>query len=391
MVYILTAKLSSLTLGNFAVGTGALIVPGMIGELATDLGTSPGGIGVVISAFALMVCVGGPFLAAWSSTVDRRKLLVTALVFSSLMHFLSGLAPNYTTFLLLRIGSAVGAAVFTAQAAATASLLVPNAERGKAIGMVILGYALAAVVGLPLGSYLSATIGWRFALALIGIVSLLSAWHVWRQIPRGLFIAPLNRSAWKSLFVNRLILLVLAVTAIQATAQFIFAPYITLVSQKFIGADSTTNTLLFALFGLASVLGNVVAARSMERVGPALIALVSLSAMCLALSLWPLSKGSHAITFGLVILWGVGCFAVNTAQQTKLVELASSLAPASIALNSSAMYLGQAIGAATGGFIFTQGGMDYLPSVAAVMMGIALLLAPFAMSYRFGRTVPKSA
>jgi predicted MFS family arabinose efflux permease len=363
----------------------------MISELAADLGSSPGGIGVVIAAFALMVCVGGPFFASWSSSVDRRKLLVAALVFSSLMHFLSGLAPNYTTFLVLRIGAAVGAAVFTAQAAATASLLVPNAERGKAIGMVILGYALAAVVGLPLGSYLSGTIGWRYALALIGLISLLSAWRVWRQLPSGLFIGPLNIAAWKSLFGNRLIMLVLAVTAIQATAQFIFAPYIILVSQKFIGAGSTTNTLLFAAFGVASVLGNIVAARSMELVGPALIALASLSVMCLALSLWPLSKGSHTITFALVILWGVGCFAINTAHQTKLVELASSLAPASIALNSSAMYLGQAIGAATGGFIFTKGGMDHLPSAAAAMMGFALLLAPFAMSYKFGRTVPKSA
>lgn len=57
-------KLWSLTLGNFAIGTGALIVPGMFNELSADLATTPAAIGVMISAFALTICFGRPFLVS---------------------------------------------------------------------------------------------------------------------------------------------------------------------------------------------------------------------------------------------------------------------------------------------------------------------------------------
>ena len=74
----------------------------------------------------------------------------------------------------------------------------------------------------------------------------------------------------------------------------------------------------------------------------------------------------------MLVPWGLGCFASNSAQQVRLGQAAPDLAPALMALNSSAMYLGQAIGAAGGGLLLHGGGYDGLAPVGLAWMLLAL-------------------
>lgn len=371
-------KLWSLTLGNFAIGTGAMVLPGMLNELTRDLATTPAAIGVIVSGFALMVCVGGPFLAGWTSGIERRKLLTAALALYAVTHFCAALAPGYGWLLAIRIITAIGAALFTAQAAVTAGLLVPAAERGGAIGLVFLGWSISAVLGVPLGSWLGALIGWRWTIALVGLLSAVIAAWVWRQIPSGLFVVPMDRAAWKSLAHNRALLLVVAVTAVQAAGQFTAFTYLALLYREFNHATPQTISLLYACFGAAGVIGNVLATRMMDRLGPARVAIVAMGVMALALLFWPLSARGIGFAGGLTFLWGLGCFAVNGAQQARLVSLAPPLASASVALNSSALYFGQAFGALSGAAIIGAMGLSMLAHVGAALLLCALALSQWA-------------
>jgi len=87
----------------------------------------------------------------------------------------------------------------------------------------------------------------------------------------------------------------------------------------------------------------------------------------------------------LMVPWALGCFSSNSAQQARLVGIAPPLAPASVALNSSAMYAGQAIGAATGGWLIAQGNMDLLH-----WFGLAGLLASMVASVAASRFVHRT-
>jgi predicted MFS family arabinose efflux permease len=380
------SKLWSLTLGNFAIGTGMMIMPGMLNELGADLAVSPAAIGMLISAFALTVCVGGPFLASWTSAIERRKLLTAALVLYAVMHFVAALAPGYGTLLAVRMVTAIGAALFTAQAAATAGLMVPPAIRGKAIGLVFLGWSIAAVVGTPLGTYLGAHIGWRPTLALVGVVSALFAAGVWLQIPGKLYVAPMDRAAWKALFANTPLLLAVSVTALQAAGMFTVFSYMALLLKDFIGASPTTISIMFFCFGVTGVIGNIIGARVMDRIGAAQVAMVAIGCMLTAVVLWPLTRGSLPITVVLILIWGFGCFAVNGAQQARLVAMAPQLASASVALNSSAIYLGQAIGAFAGGLIISSHGTGTLSFFGAVPLAVAMAVSLLAANMSSRRT-----
>lgn len=371
-------RLWSLTLGNFAIGTGVMVVPGMLNDLSTALAVSPAKIGMLISAFAMTICVTGPLLAGWTSAIDRRKLLAVSLLLYGVMHFVAALAPGYDTLLAARMLTALGAAVFTAQAAATAGLMVPPQTRGKAIGLVFLGWSIAAVVGAPLGAYLGATIGWRPTLGLVGLLAVLFAAGVWLQIPPKLYVAPMDRAAWKALLANKPLLLAISVTAIQALGMFTTFSYMALLLKDFIGATPAVISMLFLCFGITGVTGNVIGARVMDRIGPMRVGVIAMGCMLSAIALWPLARGSLPITVALILVWGLGCFAVNSSQQARLVAMAPPLASASVSLNSSAIYLGQATGAFIGGLIVTAQGTANLSFYSAVPMAIAIAVSLYA-------------
>ncbi|MDB5798358.1 MAG: transporter [Paucimonas sp.] len=380
------SKLWSLTLGNFAIGTGAMIVPGMLNELTADLKVSPAEVGLLISAFAMTICFGGPVLASLTSRIERRALLVASLSLYAVAHLAAAFAPGYASLMAIRILTAIGAALFTAQAAATASLMVPPHERGRAIALVFLGWSISAVLGMPLGSWLGAHLGWRPAIASVGALSALLAFAVWTQVPRGLYVAPMNRAAWRSLWRNRPLLLVVAVTAVQSAGQFTMLSYLALLLKTYLAATPTVISLMFACFGVAGVTGNLVGMRFIDRIGAARVAMVAMACMALAHSLWPLAQGSLWATAALVALWGLGCFSVNGSQQARLVGLAPALAPASVAMNSSALYLGQASGALAGGILIEAQAAHLLSVLGTTMIVVAMLMSQFAvgMSRRLG-------
>jgi predicted MFS family arabinose efflux permease len=83
------------------------------------------------------------------------------------------------------------------------------------------------------------------------------------------------------------------------------------------------------------------------------------------------------------IPWALGCFSSNSAQQARLVGIAPSLAAASVALNSSAMYAGQAIGAASGGWLISRGAMDWLHW--AGLVGLLASMAASALATHYAR------
>ncbi|WP_151632571.1 MFS transporter [Noviherbaspirillum aerium] len=384
-------RLWSLTLGNFAIGTGVMVVPGMLNELSADLGVSPARIGWLISAFAMTICISGPFLASWTSAIDRRKLLTASLLLYALMHFAAALAPGYELLLIARIVTAIGGAIFTAQAAATAGLMVPADMRGKAIGLVFLGWSIAAVIGTPIGSYLGAHIGWRPTLALVGLLSLLFAGAVWMQIPARLFVAPMDSAAWKALFADTPLLLAISVTAIQALGMFTMFSYMALVLKDAIDATPVVISLLFLCFGITGVIGNIIGARVMDRAGPKQVGIAAMVCMLAAVLLWPLSHGSLPVATTLMLLWGLGCFAINGSQQARLVGMAPQLASASVSLNSSAIYLGQAAGALLGGLIVSTQGTGTLSYFAAAPLAIAIGVSHLAGNLALRRNAMEAA
>ena len=364
----------ALLAGNFAIGCGVMVTAGCLNDIVRSLDVSVALGGQLITVAAVMMCFGAPMLAAAMGAVDRRRLLTGALVWYAAGHLLCALAPGYAALLPVRALTVLGAAAFTPQAAAAIGAMTPPAQRGRAITFVFLGWSVSSVIGMPMHSYVGETFGWRWAFALVGLISLAAAAGVWRVMPNGLRPPAVSLASWRAIFTHPVLMGLVAVTALSGAGQFTVFAYFAPYYRQVLGATAGEVSLLFFWFGAFGLLGNVIVSRRIDRLGADRAVTVTLAAMALSLALWPLA-GSVAAMALVLVPWAMGCFSSNSAQQARAAMADPVLAPALIALNSSAIYLGQAAGAAGGGALVAASGYGALAGVGLTWMVAAIAVS----------------
>lgn len=340
----------ALLAGNFTIGCGVMVVAGSLNDLTRSLEVSVALGGQLIAIAAVMMCVGAPLLAAAAGAWDRRRLLTLALAWYALGHAASALMPSYAALVPVRALTMLAAAVFTPQAAAAMGWLAPPEQRGRAITFIFLGWSVASVFGMPLHAYIGEALGWRWAFGLVALLGAASALWVWRVVPDGIRPPALNLAAWREVLTHPALMAIVAVTALSGAGQFTLFSYFAPYYKAVLGAGATEISLLFAWFGAFALVGNVLLSRHVDRIGAARAVFWLIVAVAASLLLWPLA-GGYATMAAVLVPWALGCFSSNSAQQARLGHAAPALAPALMALNTSAIYLGQAVGAAGGGAV----------------------------------------
>lgn len=364
----------ALLVGNFVIGTGVMVVPGTLNEISASLAISVATAGQLITAAAAVMCIGAPLLAAAVAGWDRRQLLALTLLWYAAGHALAALMPSFGALLPVRMLTVIAPAIFTPQAAACAGLLVPPVQRGRAVTFVFLGWSMASVLGLPIGALIGGHLGWRMAFVAVALLSVVSAASIWLTLPAGIRPAALTAAAWSRVLRSPVLMGIVAVTALQGAGQFVLFSYFGPILKQSFGADATTLSVMWALFGACGLIGNMVVSRFIDRVGAGRMVLVTTSLIALSLLLWP-TASTLAWLAVLLVPWGLGCFATNSAQQARLVGLAPALAPGSVALNSSGIYTGQAVGAALGGWLLAHDAAAWMSWVGFGVMLVAILLS----------------
>jgi predicted MFS family arabinose efflux permease len=359
-----------LMLGNIVIGLSVLAPAGMLRELADGLHVGIHDAGLLVTWGAVVLCVGSPVMAWLTTRIDRRLLLVATLIVVALAQGASAFAANYGVVLALRLVMLAIAAIYTPQAAATVGLIVPDVQRPSAIAFVFLGWSLAVAGGLPLVTFLATHFGWRAGFVLLGAASAVIAILIVVTLPRGLTGKPLSLGSFVTIARNRRLVTILTVTMLQISGQLTLFVYLAPLLRRLIGADNLAVEGFFALFGVAALVGNIVATAVVTALGTEVTLALFLASTTLGLVVWTAGAGLFAAAVIGIFFWGLGFAAINSMQQARLAETAPDLASASIALNTSLVYVGQAIGSGIGGVLFAQGAfgaMDYV--------GIAFMLA----------------
>jgi predicted MFS family arabinose efflux permease len=364
----------ALLFGNFVIGCGIMVVPGTLTDLAQSLDVSVGLAGQLIAIGAATVCFGAPLLAGWVSGFDRRRLLAVSLFGYAVGHLLCAAMPSYAALWPLRALTILGAAVFTPQAGAAIGFMAPPQERGRAIAFIFLGWSLASVLGLPLAAWIGGTLGWRYAFGAVAVLSVVAAAWIHAVMPQGIKPAAISFAAWKDAFATPALMGIVAVTFLFGAGQFTLFSYITPYYRDVLGASTAETSLLLVWFGAFGLLGNLALARFIDRVGAHAAATSMVALMVVSFLLWPAASTVVGIALAMAP-WAFGCFSSNSAQQARLSAAAPVLASALLALNTSAIYLGQAAGASSGGWLIAHFGYGALS-----WAGLAWLLVCLATS-----------
>jgi MFS transporter, DHA1 family, inner membrane transport protein len=364
---------TALMFGNIVTGCSILAPAGMLIELSSELGVSVHTAGLLVTFGAIVLCIGSPMTAWLTSRIERRVLLTATLLVLTLGNAASAFAPNYATLLFIRLVMLAIGALYTPQAAGTAALIVPAERRGGTIAYVFLGWSLAAAVGLPLITFMASRYGWRAAyggIAVIGVASFLLL--LWR-LPKGLVGAPVDLKTWADLARNRVIVALLAITTLLMSGQFAVFTYMGPLLSKLTGVGPDATGLVFAIYGICGFIGMIIISNVVDTWGPLRASILSVSLVLAGVAGWALSAGVYPLMACSVAIWGLGFASSNSMQQVRLVTAAPSLASASVSLNTSFLYVGQAFGSAIGGFLYAHELLVGIGYAGAVFVTLGLM------------------
>lgn len=369
-----------LSMSNFVIGMGAFMIIGLLEPLAADLGLPTARAGAVLTTYAVAYAILSPVLVSVTGGIGRRRVLAAGLALFGLACLLPVLVPTETALHASRILAAAGAGIFTPVAAAVAAGLSAPGNRAKALAAVFFGMTMSQVLGLPLGSFIAYTFGWRAAFAVVLLVLLPCLWLVWTIVPRGLSFQPVTLHDLGRMMRNGRLMLAAGFTASFLTAGYVVNTFLAPLLSQNLGWGRDGITLALLVCGIGAVLGNMMGGALSDRIGPAR----TLTFLCLAqlvvlpgFSALPLAGGqatllSGALAMALLLLWSVFGWSFMAAQQARLIGLAPAAAPVILALNAAGVYVGAALGSAIGGMVLSGFGLAPLGLVAGALMILAL-------------------
>jgi MFS transporter, DHA1 family, inner membrane transport protein len=361
-------------LGNIVTGCSVLAPAGMLRELSDGLGVSITTAGLLITFGAIVLCIGSPLTAWLTSRIERRTLLTVTLAILALTNLASAFAPDYGSLLIIRLVMLAVGALYTPQAAGTAGLIVPEQKRGSTIAYIFLGWSLAAAVGLPLITFVASRYGWRTAYGGIGVLGFISFLLLAWRLPGGLMGSPVDLKTWTDVGRNRIIVLLLSITTLQMSGQFVVFTFMGPLLAKLTGAGPDAISLVFACYGVCGFIGIASATRIVDSWGAWKTSLLFTILLLAGVTGWALTAGVYPLMAASVAIWGLGFASTNSMQQVRLVGAAPSLASASVSLNTSVLYVGQAVGSAIGGFLYARDLLHTTGYVAAAFVALALMM-----------------
>jgi MFS transporter, DHA1 family, inner membrane transport protein len=364
---------TALMLGNVVTGCSVVGPAGMLKELSEGLGVSISIAGLLITFGAIVLCVGSPVTAWLTSRIERRTLLAATLAILALTNLASAFAPDYNSLLAIRLVMLAVGALYTPQAAGTGALIVPEKKRGSTIAYIFLGWSLAAAVGLPLITFIASRYGWRAAYGGIGALGVVSFVLLAWRLPTGLLGGPVDLKTWIDVGRNRMIVLLLLITTLQMSGQFVVFTFMGPLLAKLTGAGPDAIALVFAAYGVFGFVGIAIATQIVDSWGPFRTSVLFTSLLLTGVVGWALSAGIYPLMAVSVAIWGLGFASTNSMQQVRLVGAAPPLASASVSLNTSVLYVGQAIGSAIGGLLYARGLLHEAGYVATAFVALALL------------------
>jgi predicted MFS family arabinose efflux permease len=268
---------------------------------------------------------------------------------------------------------AIGA-LYTPQAAGTGALIVPMEKRGSTIAYIFLGWSLAAAVGLPLITFMASRYGWRAVYGGIGAIGCLSFLLLMWRLPGGLIGAPVDLKTWADLGRNRMIVRLLSITTLQMSGQFVVFTFMGPLLAKLTNAGPDAIGLVFAFYGVCGFIGIAIATRIVDSWGANKTSVTFTTLVLAGITGWAVTAGSYPLMACSVALWGLGFASTNSMQQVRLVAAAPALASASVSLNTTMLYVGQAVGSAIGGLLYARELFYGSGFIAAGFVALALTM-----------------
>ncbi len=346
--------LFALTLSAFAIGTTEFVIVGLVPTIAQDLGVSLPSAGLLVSLYAAGVAVGAPVLTALTGRFNRKWVLLGLMMLFIAGNLLAWQAPGYGSLITARILTGLAHGVFFSIGSTIATSLVAKDKEASAIAIMFTGLTVALVTGVPLGTWIGQTFGWRATFLVVSALGLLALIGSALLIPGNLKrSAPATLGQQLKVLTHPRLLLVYAITILGYGGTFTAFTFLAPILEQTTGFAPSMVSLIMLVYGASVAIGNLYGGRLADRLGP-IPALTLIFAGLVAILLVLSVSAVHPVAAVLTILvWGAFAFGNVPGLQVYVVKLAERYVPEAVdvasGLNIAAFNIGIALGSVVGG------------------------------------------
>ncbi|KFI90553.1 MFS superfamily transporter [Bifidobacterium ruminantium] len=378
---------------SFMLGMSEFIMVGILPDIAADLKISEVTVGNLVSLFAFVYAPVTPLGSALSARFPRFATHLTLIGIFLAGNILCAFAPNYAVLVVARIMIALVSGTLVAVAMTYAPDVTTDRFRTKFIAWVFSGFSIASVVGVPVGTWVANTFGWRWAFHMINVLTIVLIIGMVMVLPRNSHIVKIGFLPQFRLFFDRRIQLGVLTVVFGAAASYVFYTYLTPIMRDEVHVPEQYLSVGLVIFGAACLWSNLYGGKLADRGGgveplthirPIYCAHAVLMAS-LVVAHWVPVYGAL-----LLVVLGMFMYLQNSASQVLYMDVASQSHPGSLnlaaSLNSMSFNIGIALGSAVGGLVNGHFGLTWLGPVGALFLLCAIatttMLRPFVAQER---------
>ena len=369
---------------SFMLGMSEFIVVGILPDIAADLKISEVTVGNLVSLFAFVYAPVTPLGSALSARFPRFATHLTLIGIFLAGNILCAFAPNYAVLVVARIMIALVSGTLVAVAMTYAPDVTTYRFRTKFIAWVFSGFSIASVVGVPVGTWVANTFGWRWAFHMINVLTIVLIIGMVMVLPRNSHIVKIGFLPQFRLFFDRRIQLGVLDVVCGAAASYVFYTYLTPIMRDEVHVPEQYLSVGLVIFGAACLWSNLYGGKLADR-GRGVEPLTHIRPIyCAHAVLMASLVVAHWVpVYGALLLVVLGMFMYlqNSASQVLYMDVASQSHPGSLnlaaSLNSMSFNIGIAIGSAVGGLINGHFGLMWLGPVGALFLVCAIAITTF--------------
>ena len=369
---------------SFMLGMSEFIVVGILPDIAADLKISEVTVGNLVSLFAFVYAPVTPLGSALSARFPRFATHLTLIGIFLAGNILCAFAPNYAVLVVARIMIALVSGTLVAVAMTYAPDVTTDRFRTKFIAWVFSGFSIASVVGVPVGTWVANTFGWRWAFHMINVLTIMLIVGMVVALPRNSHIVKIGFLPQFRLFFDRRIQLGVLDVVCGAAASYVFYTYLTPIMRDEVHVPEQYLSVGLVIFGAACLRSNLYGGKLADR-GRGVEPLTHIRPIyCAHAVLMASLVVAHWVpVYGALLLVVLGMFMYlqNSASQVLYMDVASQSHPGSLnlaaSLNSMSFNIGIALGSAVGGLINGHFGLMWLGPVGALFLVCAIAITTF--------------
>lgn len=372
--------LLALAMAGFLTILTEALPAGLLPLMSADLRVSQTLIGQLVTAYAAGSLLAAIPLTSLTRRWRRRPLLLIAIGGFAVVNCITAWSADYGLTLVSRFCAGVFAGLLWSLLAGYASRLVPEHQRGRAIAVAMVGTPLALSIGIPAGTLLGSTIGWRWAFTIMSLASLMLV--VWARLCLKGFPGQnqQQRVPIRAVFVLPGVRPVLMTTLTFVLAHNILYTYIAPLLIP-AGLSAQIEWVLLA-FGLAAMAGIWLTGVLIDRWLRELV-LISIVLFLTAALAWAVNGQSGGLIYLYVMVWGAAFGGAATLFQTASANAGAAAADVSQSMIVTVWNLGIAGGALVGGVLLQHFGVWAFNWAVCLLLVAALIISASARGAGF--------